>query len=111
MTNLLCGADDIRVHTLQLIKQEVIEVLQKDGKPSKRLKICEGKVTSALGVIWNQLDDAFLFTFASKQPTLPATKRSILSIASSLFDPLGLLSPILIVAKSILQELRILNLN
>nr|XP_044250696.1 uncharacterized protein LOC123003146 [Drosophila takahashii] len=117
--DLLCEADDI--DTLRLIKQEVIEVLQRgnfpltkwhsnhpeftDYQPTKRLHICEDNVTSALGVIWNQLDDAFLFTFASKQPTLPATKRSILSIASSLFDPLGLLSPIIIVAKMILQEL------
>jgi len=76
----------------------------------ERLNICEDIVTSALGVIWNQLDDAFLFTFASKQPTLPATKRSILSIAS-LFDPLVLLSPIIIMVKMILQELWILNLN
>ncbi|XP_070068121.1 uncharacterized protein [Drosophila takahashii] len=123
--DLLCEANDI--DTLQLIKQEVIEVLQKgnfpltkwhsnhpeftDYQPTKRLHICEDNVTSALGVIWNQLDDAFLFPFASKQPILPATKRSILSIASSLLDPLGLLSPIIIVAKMILQEVWMLNLN
>jgi len=121
--DLLCGADDIHTATHQSKSRRSsskgeLSVDQVALKPPwvlwlqahERLNICEDIVTSALGVIWNQLDDAFLFTFASKQPTLPATKRSILSIAS-LFDPLVLLSPIIIMAKMILQELWILNLN
>ncbi|XP_070068163.1 uncharacterized protein [Drosophila takahashii] len=39
------------------------------------------------------------------------TKRTILSIASSLFDPLGLVTPNIIVAKIILQELWLLKLH
>ncbi|XP_054083385.1 uncharacterized protein LOC128920327 [Zeugodacus cucurbitae] len=39
------------------------------------------------------------------------TKRAILSIASSLFDPLGLLAPVIVTAKILLQEIWLLKLE
>nr|XP_037871813.1 uncharacterized protein LOC119629588 isoform X2 [Bombyx mori] len=41
----------------------------------------------------------------------PITKRSILSNVSQIFDPLGLLSPVIIVAKVLLQQLWLLKIG
>ena len=56
-----------------------------------------------LGLIWNIDKDTFTFKPVWKK--LPNTKRGILSIVSSTFDPLGILTPSLIEAKYIIQQL------
>lgn len=56
-----------------------------------------------LGVSWCVESDSFKVTITSKD-TLP-TRRSILSSVSSTYDPLGFLSPVILPAKMILQEL------
>ena len=123
--DLLCGADSI--DKLSQIKTEITEVLGRGGfkldkwhsnhkdfmddKTTKNISLDEGAVTSDLGIKLDQLEDTLLFSFNPKQGnTSSVTKRIILSIASSLFDPLGLVSPIIITAKIILQELWLLKL-
>ncbi len=66
--------------------------------------------SKALGVYWNQESDQFVFKpqallkAASKFGKTP-TKRQIFSLALRLFDPLGLLAPVVLVAKLIMQRL------
>lgn len=123
--DLLCGADDSV--TLETLKHQVTEVLQRGNFPlskwrsnhpdfmetqsTKELNFTDDFITTTLGVIWQQNSDTFLFTFTPKQVNMSITKRTILSMASSLFDPIGLLSPLVITAKIILQELWILKLD
>lgn len=57
-----------------------------------------------LGLSWNCQDDVLTFTGKTSQ-TLKITKRTITSEAAQLFDPLGLISPVIIKAKIIIQEL------
>ncbi|KAK3744012.1 hypothetical protein QZH41_004822 [Actinostola sp. cb2023] len=57
----------------------------------------------ALGVQWNVHVDTFSYKIASKEK--PATRRGILSIVSSVYDPLGFVSPCILLAKIILQDL------
>ena len=64
-----------------------------------------------LGVQWDQQRDAILFSFAPRYVGKEITKRTILSISASLFDPLGLLTSLLIVVKMLIQELWILKLE
>ena len=65
-------------------------------------------VCKLLSIDWNNLRDEFVFEFgeliqfASK---LPQTKRSVLKLTVSLFDPLGLLSPFVITLKLMFQDL------
>lgn len=65
------------------------------------------KVTmDILGHTWDSKDD----TFSLKQPkivksVIPVTKRTILQKVASVFDPMGLLSPVLIEGKVLLQKL------
>ena len=58
---------------------------------------------NVLGLIWNIQDDSFSYSF--KKSEIPFTRRGVLSVASSLFDPLGFLAPVSLVPKLILQDL------
>ena len=51
-------------------------------------------IKRALGVLWDPKQDALKIRTVSKE--VPNTKRGILSFVSSVFDPLGILSPSLI---------------
>ena len=58
----------------------------------------------ALGVLWNTETDTFGFqSMARKQ--YPVTRRSILSLVCSIYDPLGLISPCVLPGRILLQDL------
>ena len=63
----------------------------------------------ALGLKWNVEADKFVWDVSAKfRPHLearPVTRRGILSIVSSLFDPLGFIAPYVMKAKLLLQDL------
>ena len=59
---------------------------------------------SVLGIHWIPQADAFRYVIGA--PSAPATtKRTILSVAARLYDPLGWISPAVVVAKILLQDL------
>lgn len=66
-------------------------------------------VERALGMQWCVQGDTFSFRTAVQER--PHTRRGILSVVSSLYDPLGFLSPFIIPAKLLLQELCRMNLK
>ena len=57
----------------------------------------------ALGVKWNLESDTFGFKVKVKEK--PPSRRGILSLVSSVYDPLGFASPFVLPAKVILQDL------
>ncbi|KAJ8410005.1 hypothetical protein AAFF_G00210460 [Aldrovandia affinis] len=57
----------------------------------------------ALGIQWCAESDQFKFKINLKDR--PHTRRGLLSLVSSIFDPLGFLAPVILPAKIILQEL------
>ncbi|XP_062535738.1 uncharacterized protein LOC134204943 [Armigeres subalbatus] len=61
----------------------------------------------ALGILWNPRSDEFLFWKSPDERQLDGeiTKRNVLSQIAKLFDPLGLISPVIVVAKIIMQQL------
>jgi len=61
----------------------------------------------ALGICWNTITDSFLFNIPQSVLKIndPETKRSLLSIASRIFDPKGLLTPFTVKAKIQFQDL------
>ncbi|XP_043063530.1 uncharacterized protein LOC122319801 [Drosophila ficusphila] len=123
--DLITGADEIS--TLSVIKDQVTKLLERgqfpltkwhsnhmdfvESRNNKDLNPCINAMTSALGVHWHQNSDALRFAFTPKTVPAAITKRTILSVASALYDPLGLLSPLIIVAKIILQELWLAGLS
>ncbi|KAH8397335.1 hypothetical protein KR215_012189, partial [Drosophila sulfurigaster] len=110
------------VEDLKTIKSEVSQILLGAGfelakwfsnapgfsasdSTIKPITISETDATKTLGVIWLPNEDVFQFRIDDSFMGLKATKRNILSVTSRLFDPLGLLSPLIIKPKILLQEL------
>lgn len=60
-------------------------------------------VERVLGVEWCIQSDSFKFKIVLKNR--PLTRRGILSTVSSIYDPLGMLSPVVLTAKKILRDL------
>ena len=49
-----------------------------------------------LGIFWNSNSDTLLFSIESPSEFEPITKRKLLSMIGHLYDPLGLLSPLIV---------------
>lgn len=64
-----------------------------------------------LGIQWQPSTDMFVFLPMELNEKIGLSKRSILSDISKLFDPLGWLSPCIILAKAFMQRLWLLNLD
>ena len=84
------------------------EVLQAipEQKRSPSLQLLDFNGTSierVLGMCWHVEFDHFQFSV--KLPERALTRRGVLSSLSSLFDPLGFLSPIILLPKLLLQSL------
>ncbi|XP_052888952.1 uncharacterized protein LOC128297361 [Anopheles moucheti] len=86
------------------------ELLQHIPEPEREKLVslsdsCEG-VLKTLGLTWSPQRDEFAFVtnHLTDKPNL-LTKRSVLSEISKLFDPIGLLSPVIIIAKLIMQKI------
>ncbi|KMQ88603.1 hypothetical protein RF55_11885 [Lasius niger] len=73
------------------------------NKAQAEIQINDGSKRT-LGLIWRVKDD--ILTYSVNLPNnCQVTKRNILSIASMIFDPLGLLSPCTIIAKILIRTL------
>ncbi|XP_042887248.1 uncharacterized protein LOC122263026 [Penaeus japonicus] len=59
-------------------------------------------VEHALGLEWNTINDTLAIRIQEK--CRPQTKRGLLSILSSVYDPLGLVSPFILIGKKIFQD-------
>ena len=57
----------------------------------------------ALGILWDPNEDVLKVKVLYKE--VPNTKRGILSFTSSIFDPLGMISPVILEPKLLIQEL------
>ncbi|XP_059222203.1 uncharacterized protein LOC131996641 [Stomoxys calcitrans] len=76
------------------------------------LKIEETSDTKTLGIRWNAMSDQFYYKVTNISiPSTPITKRKILSIVAKLFDPAGWLTPIIVLAKILMQQLWIDGTN
>ncbi len=75
------------------------------GKDIRSLDLDNDKLPTehALGLQWNVEDDTFRFNIAITEK--PHTRRGILSMVSSVFDPLGILAPLTLPVKQLLQQL------
>ena len=68
----------------------------------------EAKGEKVLGQAWDSDNDSLHFNFevlANKAKSLQATKRNVLSLLASLFDPLGIVSPVTVSMKILFQEI------
>lgn len=116
--DLLTGSNSVQ--SLQDIKSNLTSILSSYGFPLRKWKsninICDeitpnnnvcisSQTNKTLGVFWNPKEDLFTYTIIDVKNKTEVTKRSILSSTAQLFDPLGLLAPVILIAKLIIQEL------
>ena len=83
--------------------ESVPEEARSQGVKLLELGDCFLPVERALRVQWAIESDTFGFTIIVKDQ--PLTRRGILSTISSVYDPLGIAAPFLLVGKQILQDL------
>ena len=75
------------------------------GKCKQAMGLEHGPMERTLGILWDIVDDKFTFSFNQPGRKILETKRGVLTIISSIFDPLGFLIPFLIRMKILLQNL------
>ncbi|XP_011685530.1 PREDICTED: uncharacterized protein LOC105448572 [Wasmannia auropunctata] len=120
--DLLTGADTIADakliinETLQLLRlgsfelskwaSNSPELLENIGdRQGNSVIINDGVHPRILGAQWDQSEDTLGFCYQTDINHHTVSKRTILSEVAKLFDPLGLIGPIIVIAKLILQEL------
>ena len=79
------------------------EIRVQEGEASS--KLIGGKV---LGVIWNELNDELVMDFednVNEARLIPLTKRNLLRILASFFDPIGICQPYIVSLKILFQKI------
>jgi hypothetical protein len=127
MDDLLTGASFVQEATK--LKQEISHILNKAGfemskwastsvelmssaqNNEKPIDLSDDQQTKTLGVVWDYNNDLLTYQVNLKYKNETATKRLMLSVIAQLWDPLGLISPIIIKAKLILQKMWSLRLS
>ncbi|XP_047520275.1 uncharacterized protein LOC125059771 [Pieris napi] len=124
--DLLSGGDDLNV--VRNIREKVITTLGSAGlflrkwksnepqlisesatEASHNLNVGGNEPSKTLGLGWLPVCDDLYFPIGFS--TAANTKRTLLSVISQIFDPLGLLSPVVIKFKIILQSLWLQSLS
>ncbi|XP_026331312.1 uncharacterized protein LOC113238692, partial [Hyposmocoma kahamanoa] len=84
-------------------------LLQKFGRSKERdnqsVHIKLNKSMKVLGVTWNRENDNFEYTLNLSEFKEPITKRRVLADVARLYDPLGWIAPVVVVAKMFIQKL------
>jgi hypothetical protein len=85
--------------------RRVLEAIPESERAAtvKNLHLEDLPIERALGNHWNIEMDVFGYNVTIK--TRPQTRRGILSIVTSIYDPMGIAAPFVLPAKSILQDL------
>ena len=106
-TKGLCSRGGLNLHKFISNSKEVNEAIPKDQRASviRDLDVTRDllPIEKALGIQWYVESDQLQFRVVLKDR--PLTRRGILASVSSIYDPLGLVAPFLMIGKGILQEL------
>ncbi|GFX46290.1 uncharacterized protein TNCV_1372321 [Trichonephila clavipes] len=117
MDDALCGAEtleeakELQCQLIAILKNAGMELHKICGNHSELSQylneiydFSRPNETKTLGVSWDPVKDTFSFKF-DVIPRDSYTKRSILSTIARLFDPLGLVGPVVSKAKMFMQKL------
>ncbi|XP_058816503.1 uncharacterized protein LOC131679777 [Topomyia yanbarensis] len=76
-----------------------------DREINTTIELNNTRTIKVLGIYWQPCSDEFLFFSTIPNQIFQPTKRTMLSQIASIFDPLGLLAPIVIKAKMAMQQI------
>lgn len=104
-TKALCSSGGFNLTKWMSNSRRVLETIPEDDR-AKDVRDFDFQNSllpreTALGVLWNTEDDSFGFKI--NVALKPMTRRGILSIVSSVYDPLGFAAPVILSAKILLQ--------
>ncbi|XP_027897195.1 uncharacterized protein LOC114159423 [Xiphophorus couchianus] len=98
---------NLRLHKIASNNKEVMEAFPAEDRANdlKDLDLSSDVLPEqrSLGLNWNLESDAFVFKI--DQVEKPFTRRGVLSVVNSVYDPLGFVAPVTIQGKYILREL------
>ena len=106
-TKSMLSESNINLHKIASNSQKVMaafntEDLAKDLKDVDLSKD-ESPFQRSLGIAWNLKDDTFLVKVPSKEKQF--TRRGLLSIVNSIYDPLGFVAPVTLEGRLLVREL------
>ena len=103
----MCAKDNLRLRKFASNSKDVLEALPANDRAKDfkglDLRLDTMPVQRSLGTYWCIESDTFGFRIELRDK--PATLRGILSTISSVYDPLGAVSSVILVGKQILQTL------
>ena len=103
----LQGNGLLRLHKVASNSREVLDGFESEdlAKNLKELDIGTDTLPMqrSLGLLWNT--DSDRFTFKTSQEGRPFTRRGILSVINSLFDPLGFAAPVVVTGKLLMRDM------
>ena len=104
---MMCTTGGFNLTKFSFNRRAVIQSIPDEDR-SKNIKNVNLELDSlpierALGMTWNIENDTLNFWITLKD--LPLTRRGTLATVSSIYDPLGLVSPLLLLGRRILQEI------
>lgn len=82
----------------------ILQHIKDSGKTDDLLVLDEEASSKTLGVLWDSKKDVLLFRINSPEAD-QVSKRQILSSIAQIYDPLGVLGPVIVNAKLIMQDL------
>jgi hypothetical protein len=103
----MCASANLRLHKFASNSKTVLESIPKEDR-AKDLKDLDLRhdalpIQRSLGTYWCIESDTFRFRLQLKDK--PCTRRGMLSTVCSVYDPLGIVAPVILVGKQILQDL------
>lgn len=85
---------------------EVLADIPEEDRAISPVQAVDQETTlKTLGVQWQYREDLLTFSVACDPVQEYFTKREILSTIAKIFDPLGLIGPVVVIAKMLMQEL------
>ena len=100
----ICQSGNLRLHKFTSNSAEVLASLPATERAVQDAELFSGNLPTqrTLGMEWNI--DTDIFHFVNESTEKPETRRGLLSTVAQIFDPMGLIAPITLCGKNILQE-------
>ncbi|GFR32388.1 integrase catalytic domain-containing protein [Trichonephila clavata] len=128
MDDILSGADDIitakemQRQLIGLMKEGCFHLYKWSANSEELLKDVptenkeflfneNDELVKTLGLSWRPRGDTFMYQMNLQEVPVTITKRTVLSFIYKLYDPLGLLQPIIIKAKMMIQKIWLLKID
>ena len=91
-------------------KSDILNEISVKSRAKEVQDFCPETQGKVLGIKWKIMPDVFFFD-VNLCSDVSVTRRKMLSIAASIFDPLGLLNPVILLGKLLLQDATRMKLN